>query len=433
MIVLLLLLPWGPFEPVGVASPVTLGWAPRPCAHGCPARTSQAAPPRGHRNTPLNGRQDLNHYRHQGTEPVHRQAGPAHPAAVVPRTQISTGQHGENLAQSRCEPRSVHMALQRLSTCRGRREGKPLGVTEVALSREACARQDPESAIDRAGNLGELMNSAFTRNRTLRRPFSGAVLLLAGCLGLTACSTSAVQPDVVRTSPPPPRTSKATTTPPTGTESSDGLVRVSGSVSDEAGTPESLVVLDFVPAHGGREVKAVSGSDGAYTMTLNSGAYTVSCTSLDGPCSTADTDAVGSILIDSSSPQDVDFTVYPDLGSNPPPTSSTPEPVASPTDLSDLCRSQGFTVCGVVKQDGQPVPNMTIEAKFGDQNQTVTTNDRGGYGLKLQIPVATLLCEESLEMLDNHLLCRADGSEEQPVSIDSDESGRIVNFTVAPV
>jgi hypothetical protein len=35
-------------------------------------------------------------------------------------------------------------------------------------------------------------------------------------------------------------------------------------------------------------------------------------------------------------------------------------------------------------------------------------------------------------MLDEHLTCQADGSGGGPVSVDPDESGRIINFTVAP-
>ena len=114
--------------------------------------------------------------------------------------------------------------------------------------------------------------------------------------------------------------------------------------------------------------------------------------------------------------------------------STTPMPAPPPPDPADSmakeCRDAGYTVCGFVTRDGEPMPGVIIEAKFGDQNQTTTTNDRGAYGLALQIPVVDLLCEETDEMLDAHLACQSAEEHGAPVIVESGESGRIVNFVI---
>ncbi|MBA2953335.1 hypothetical protein GON03_03345 [Nocardioides sp. MAH-18] len=201
---------------------------------------------------------------------------------------------------------------------------------------------------------------------------------------------------------------------------------VSGAVLDEDGVPLGMVVVAFAPAAGGAEVTAMSDDDGTYSVELDDGTWTATCTNLGGDCTLSD----GRTSTEITVPGDVELDFVARQWEAPTTTPRTDD--GGGGSAEEQCRAGGYTVCGFVTQDGHPVAGMIIEAKFGSQNQTVTTNDEGGYGLTLQIPVATLLCEETEVMLDENLICQADGSGGLPVSIDSGTSGQIVNFTVVP-
>ncbi len=203
-------------------------------------------------------------------------------------------------------------------------------------------------------------------------------------------------------------------------------VTISGDVTAEDGTPMSSTVIQFIPSKGA-ERTVMSDDEGTYSIDLDPGSYSVICASVEGACRPADAGGKPSAAITATASMNVDFLVAMRASSS---TTATRPPdqngSARPT---DICRAGGYTVCGFVTQNGRPVQGATIEAKFGNQNQTTATNDRGGYGLKLQIPVTTLICIEPQEMTDEHLDCRAVGAV-GPVTVGSDESGRIVNFTI---
>lgn len=251
---------------------------------------------------------------------------------------------------------------------------------------------------------------------------SGA--LLAVGLGLSACSSAKALPDP--TPGPPTRSVQRATLPPAPPPRSQEEVVVTGTVVDGLGDPVSSAVITFAPV-GGREVDATVDADGTYSVSLSPGDYTVMCTALAGPCSASGHEGEPTTDIQVTVAGTMDFVVDDSAQDQ-----STDGNDGDDTDLAGECRSEGFTVCGTVTQGGQPVPDLIIEAKFGNQNQTTTTNEQGVYALRLQLPVATLLCEESESMLDNNLLCEPVGGSGGPVSIDSEQTGQIVNFSIVP-
>ena len=225
----------------------------------------------------------------------------------------------------------------------------------------------------------------------------------------TALALSACGPASAAHVPDPAPTTTLSPTPRHDTDDTAlDAVTISGSVTDEGGSPLSTAMVTFEPLAGGASRTAVSDANGGWSLELAPGRYTASCTSIDGDCTPVDAPGEPSISVTVSAPDYVDFVVE---ATPAPPDDASPAvpPEASQDDSPEAqCRAGGYTVCGVVTMDGKPVPGLVIEAKFGNQNQTVTTNAYGGYGLKLQISVATLLCEESSQMLDNHLTCQAD-------------------------
>ena len=241
--------------------------------------------------------------------------------------------------------------------------------------------------------------------------------LLAGCSG---ADLGAVGPH------PTPRTSP---------HPSDALWSETGQATDVDGVPVPDVFVEFAPAAGGPSVTAVTDASGAYDVTLRPGLYSVTCTSLGGTCNPDGSTSDGALMLDPRDGASLDVVVTDDADPSPSPTDTDPQPDPQPEASSDQdqCLSGGFTVCGFVTKDGQPMRGVVVEAKFGLQNQTVTTNDHGAYGLHLQIPTATLLCVEDDVMLEQHLTCQATGGNGGPVTVDSSDAGRIVDFEIVPV
>lgn len=196
-------------------------------------------------------------------------------------------------------------------------------------------------------------------------------------------------------------------------------VTVTGTVTRSDGSPDAFAVVVFARDGSARGVTASTDAQGSYRVTLGPGEYVASCVSLSGRCT-----PVGSSRLEVSAPATRNFTVAIQRRT-PPPISPTTRPQGSD---EEQCRSGGFSVCGRVTMAGKPLAGVVIEFKFGATNQTVTTNQYGGYGVKLSLPVATALCIEPGSLLDQHYTCGAVGSGGGPVTVESSDSGRIVNF-----
>jgi hypothetical protein len=238
--------------------------------------------------------------------------------------------------------------------------------------------------MDELDPVGGLM-----KNRTallLTASFATAALTLAGC-------TVHDQP---LPPPPPPTTSAAP-------------VVVSGSVVDDEGAPDASAVVAFARLDDVRGSTASTYDDGSYELTLEPGQYVASCVSLDGDCAPD-----GPAEVDVSGPVNVDFLVTRTL------------PVPAPP---DAC---GVTVCGQVFMNGEPMSGVVVEFGLGDTHQTATTDDSGTYRIDLELSVATAVCVEPDDLLDQHYICGAVGTDGGPVTVDSSETGRVLDFMLCP-